>query len=81
LSGFAALAGAQGDPKRAACLFGAAEALRAAIGAYMWPAERIECERNLRSAKVQLDEASWQASWQEGQRLSPEQAIAYALQE
>jgi non-specific serine/threonine protein kinase len=80
LSGFAALAGAQGNPERAACLFGAAEALRSAIGAYMWPAERIECERNLRSAKAQLDQADWQASWQEGQKLSPEQAIAYALQ-
>jgi predicted ATPase len=80
LSGFAALAGAQGDPARAACLFGAAEALRSAIGAYMWPAERIECERNLRSARAGLDDASWQASWQEGERLSPEQAVAYALQ-
>jgi hypothetical protein len=81
LSGFAALAGAQGNPKRAANLFGAAEALRSAIGAYMWPAERIECERNLRSAKAQLDDADWQSSWQQGERLSPEQAIAYALQE
>ncbi|MEA2572880.1 MAG: hypothetical protein QOH93_178 [Chloroflexia bacterium] len=81
LSGFAALAGAQGEPMRAARLFGAAEALRTAIGVYMWPAERIECERNLRSTKAQLDEAGWQAAWQEGEQLSPEQAIAYALQE
>ncbi|MDQ3930806.1 MAG: tetratricopeptide repeat protein, partial [Chloroflexota bacterium] len=81
LSGFAALAGARGDTERAACLFGAAQALRTAIGDYMWPAERIECERNLRSSKSQSDEASWEANWRKGEQLSTEQAIAYALQE
>ncbi|HEY0069395.1 MAG TPA: tetratricopeptide repeat protein, partial [Chloroflexia bacterium] len=44
LRGFAAVAGAQGNPLKAARLFGAAEALQSEMGAYLWPAERIECE-------------------------------------
>jgi len=79
LTGFGALAEAQGDPTRAAHLFGASEALRSAIGAYMWPAEQIEWERHLESAKAQLDEFEWDRAWQEGLAMPMDAAIAYAL--
>jgi tetratricopeptide (TPR) repeat protein len=79
LTGFAALAGAQGYPQRAARLFGAAEALRLAINAYMWPAERVEWERHIAIARAQLEEATWEAAWQEGVAMKPERAVDYAL--
>jgi len=79
LTGFGALAGAQGDPTRAARLFGASEALRSAIGAYMWPAEQIEWERHVESARAQLGEVEWDRAWQQGLAMSLETAVAYAL--
>jgi predicted ATPase/class 3 adenylate cyclase len=81
LTGFAALAGAQEDAMRAGRLFGASEALRLAADAYRWPAERIEWERHIASSKAQLDEGNWEKAWQEGQDMSVEQAVAYALQD
>lgn len=32
-------------------------------------------------AKAQLDEAAWEKAWQEGEKMSIEQAIEYALRE
>ncbi|MFL5732415.1 MAG: tetratricopeptide repeat protein, partial [Chloroflexia bacterium] len=65
---------------RAARLFGVSDALRAASGAPMWPAERADYERNIASARAQLDEQTWQKAWQEGHTMSLEAAIQYALQ-
>ncbi len=65
---------------QAARLFGASNALREAINAPMWPAERADYERNLAAAHAQLDEATWQASWAEGRAMPPEEAVAYALE-
>jgi predicted ATPase/class 3 adenylate cyclase len=79
LAGFAALVSAQGDPKRAARLFAASEAVRSAIGAYMWPAEQIEWDRHVERAMAQLDEGEWSKAWQEGLAMSMEAAIADAL--
>jgi predicted ATPase/class 3 adenylate cyclase len=79
LSGFASLAAAQDDAHKAARLFGATEALRQSSGAYMWPAERVEWERNLAGAKAQLDEAAWERAWAEGKDMAVEKAIKYAL--
>ena len=66
---------------QAAHLFGAADAVREAIKAPMWPAERADYERNLAAARAQLDDGDWQASWAEGRAMPLEQAIAYALEE
>ncbi|HSH80543.1 MAG TPA: tetratricopeptide repeat protein, partial [Herpetosiphonaceae bacterium] len=65
---------------QAARLFGASDALRAAINAPMWPAERADYERNLAAARARLDEATWQAGWAEGRAMPLEEAVAYALQ-
>jgi predicted ATPase len=79
LAGFGALMAAQGQPRRAAILFGAIVALRAALSAPMWPAERVEYERHLAAARAQLSVAAFAAAWAAGAALTLEQAIAEAL--
>ncbi len=39
-----------------------------------------EFERNLASVKEQLDGATFEAAWAEGQAMSLEEAIAYAME-
>jgi hypothetical protein len=43
--------------------------------------DRKDYERYLASARAQLDEAAWEAAWQEGQAMTLEQAVEYALNE
>ncbi len=80
LMGLAGVAGAQSDSERAARLFGAAEALREAVGATLWPANRIEYERSLVALRKQLDEETLTQAWVEGRATTMEAAIAYALE-
>ena len=70
---------AANDARRAARLFGASEALRAQLGTRLFPYERDEYERYVELARSQLDEATWQAAWNEGRAMTLEQAIEYAL--
>ena len=79
----AALAGVRRDLLRAAKLWGAAEALREAIGLSMGHQDRVDYdyEGRVAAARAQLDEAAWQAAWNEGRTMSPEQAIDYALED
>ena len=55
-------------------------ACAAPLGAPLPPAERPDYERNLAAARAQLDEVTWQTAWAEGQAMTQEQAIAYALE-
>ncbi len=77
---FAALGAAQGQAKRSAILFGAAETLRTAIHVVLLPIERVEVEKNIAAARAQLDETTFNAAWAEGRAMSMEQAIEFALQ-
>jgi predicted ATPase/DNA-binding SARP family transcriptional activator len=79
LMGLAGVAGAQGDREQAARLFGAAEALREVVGATLWPANRLEYERNLTNLRAQLDEALFAQAWAEGRAMTLEAAIDDAL--
>lgn len=81
LLGLAGIAGSRGDAARAARLWGAAEALREASGFIMSPTTRsgFAYERHLAHARSQLDEAAWDVAWSEGQAMTPEQAVEYAL--
>ncbi len=79
LEGFAAVAVAQERWQRAARLWGAAEALRAAIDVPLPPSMRVEHEPRLATARTHLDERDFDAAWAEGRGMSAEQAIAYAL--
>jgi hypothetical protein len=57
LAGFAAVAAAQGQGRRAARLLGAATALWERHNMALWPAEQAEYERTTVHARAQLDEA------------------------
>lgn len=80
LEGVAGVATVQEQPARAARLFAAAQALRDAIGAPRPPAYRSYYEHNLAAARNLLDETAFAAAWQEGQAMTSEQAIEYALE-
>ncbi|MGI8552118.1 MAG: ATP-binding protein [Dehalococcoidia bacterium] len=73
-----AIAGRQ--PARAARLFGAAEALRAAGDAPLPPVSRARYDRLLAGVQDQLGEQAYLEAWSEGWAMTPAQAIAYALE-
>ena len=75
----ASAAGAQGQAVRSARLWGAAEALREAIGVDLAPVERTAYARYIAAARSRLGEAAWQAAWAEGRTLSPSEAVEYGL--
>jgi ATP/maltotriose-dependent transcriptional regulator MalT len=76
LEGLGALAVRQGAPRHAGRLWGAAEALREAMGTPMHPVERASHEQALALARTQLGAQGFQAVWAEGRGLTPEQALA-----
>ena len=81
LEALAVVYGAKAEGTRAARLYGAAEALRLAIGAPLPPADWPERERHLATARATLDAASWEAAWADGRAMTPQQAAEYALSE
>ncbi|HEX8918055.1 MAG TPA: tetratricopeptide repeat protein [Chloroflexota bacterium] len=74
--GDVALAAAQ--PARAARLYGAADTVRASIGSPIQPREMPVYERRLNNIRAALG-PSFDAAWSEGQDLTLEQAVEYAL--
>jgi tetratricopeptide (TPR) repeat protein len=80
-SGLAGVAAARGDAERAARLFGASETMWQAAGGKLYANYQTEMDRDATAARAQLGEESWRKAWQEGQAMSLEQAIAYALEE
>ncbi len=62
LEGLACSAGAKGEAERAARLFGAAEALREAVGYQQTPRERSLREPYLAAARSRVGKAAWTAS-------------------
>jgi predicted ATPase len=76
LSGLAALAGLEGDVDRAARLFGAAEAVREALGVVPSPEVRPIYDRLLPEIAADADEQVLASSWQEGRLQSPAEAAA-----
>jgi hypothetical protein len=60
-------------------LCGAAEALREVIGSPIPAPERLIYERTIAALRAQLDEITFAAMWAEGQAMTPEQVIAFAL--
>ncbi len=81
LVGFGRLALTQGQSQRAAKLSGVVEALLAAIGARLGRPEGPIHTDTIAAARAQLDEATFNAAWDEGHAMMMEQAIEYALTE
>src|SRR6266699_3296558 len=73
LEGLAALVIRQGEPTWAARLWGAAEALRKALGTPLPPVYRADYERAVASARSHLGEKTFAAAWAEGRVMTPEQ--------
>jgi predicted ATPase/class 3 adenylate cyclase/DNA-binding CsgD family transcriptional regulator len=76
LEGLAAAIAAQGNHAWAAHLWGAAEALREAIGVPLPPVERAPYHRTVAAARTQFGEKAFATAWAEGRTMSPEQALA-----
>jgi tetratricopeptide (TPR) repeat protein len=80
LEGWAGLAAACGDARRAARLFGAAEGVRSDIHRPLAPCDRPEYERAVAAARTRLDLATFTAAWTEGRTMPLEEAAAYAIE-
>ncbi len=80
LVALAGVAVAQEHLRRAAKLFGAAEALRHIFDLPLSPSERAEYDRTLAAARAGLGEEAFATAWDEGQAMTLEQIIAYALE-
>jgi tetratricopeptide (TPR) repeat protein len=81
LEGIAILAAARQRVERAARLFGAAQALRKAIGLPLAPVDRADYEHGLALARAGLSAEAFVSAWTEGSALEIEEAVAYALEE
>jgi predicted ATPase/DNA-binding CsgD family transcriptional regulator len=81
LEGVAEVAVFRAQPSRATRLFGAAASLREGIGAPRPPAFRAYCERDLATARRQLDEATFTKARTEGRAMGLRAAIEYALEQ
>jgi non-specific serine/threonine protein kinase len=79
LDAHAALAAVEAKPERALRLAGAASALRKASGWSPTPSDQGETAQWLQPAWQAQDEAAGTAAWAEGQVMTLEQAVAYAL--
>jgi predicted ATPase/transcriptional regulator with XRE-family HTH domain len=69
------------DAKRAARLWGAAASWREANSEPLSPAYRRDYAPSLDLARTQLGEDVYASAWSEGYAMSPEQAVALALEE
>jgi predicted ATPase/DNA-binding XRE family transcriptional regulator len=83
LQGLAAVAASEGELARAARLWGAAETLleTTEIISYAHAPDRSLYQRQVAAARARLDDAAWEAAWAEGRAMTPQQAVAYALNE
>jgi hypothetical protein len=79
LAGLAGVAGWQARLERAARLAGAAEAHRHRMGIHPDPVVQAIYDSSIATACAHLDEATFAAAFAAGQAMSPEQAIAEAL--
>jgi DNA-binding CsgD family transcriptional regulator len=77
LEALAGSARARGELERAARLFGAAEALREAIGTPVPLCERPDRDRNVAAVRARLSDAVWA----EGRAMTLGEAVGYALAE
>jgi non-specific serine/threonine protein kinase len=75
------VAAALGDAKRAARLWGAASAWREAINEPLPPTYQRDYAPSITQARTQLGEEVYASVWSEGHAMSPEQAVALALEE
>lgn len=76
LEGLAGVAAARGQPRRAARIFGATQALREEIRGPRPAAHLADYERMVSQAHLQIDEETFAAAWAEGRTITPDEALA-----
>ncbi len=79
LDALAGVAVRRGNAELAGRLLGAAEALHEAVAGTRFPLERALVERYRAAVRSRLGEGAWEAAWAEGQAMTPEEALEYAL--
>jgi len=79
LEGLAAVAAVDGQPARAARLWGAAAAWREESGLPLPPDRRARQERQIAAARDAAEPATWAAGWEAGGALPPDEAVALGL--
>jgi hypothetical protein len=72
---------AHGQLERAARMLGHVEVVFTSIGSRMKADDRRESDRLISATHTQLVEAAWAKARAEGQTMSMEEAVAYALEE
>jgi hypothetical protein len=72
-------ADAQSRPERAARLLAAADAIRHTADSTRMPDEQLEYDAAVAALRARLGESAWAAAWAEGQAMTIDQAVAYAL--
>lgn len=73
------MAASRGEPRRAAWLLGAAEALLESVGVPLYAQVDRELRRRVTdAARERLGERAWTAALDEGRAMSFEEAVAYA---
>jgi len=77
--GLAAVCARRGQVREAARLCGAAEALRDNIGVPLNSSDSARHERSIASARAALGEGVFVALWREGQVMSLDETVAFAL--
>jgi hypothetical protein len=79
LAGLAMVASVDEQLGRAACLLGAVAGLLDALRGTLAPADASDYRRTVASLRDQLSTQDFAAAWSEGQGLTLEQAIEYAI--
>jgi non-specific serine/threonine protein kinase len=79
LEGFAAVAGAAGHARRAARLYGAADALREVTGAPVSTTDRAEYDELLERIRRRLGAPSFQSEWTAGRATELDEATRLAM--
>jgi predicted ATPase/DNA-binding SARP family transcriptional activator/ATP/maltotriose-dependent transcriptional regulator MalT len=79
LEELACLAAEEGELARAGRLWGAADALREALGSPLPPNERERHDRAVKAARSGMSREIFASAWAEGRTMTLEQAIEYAL--
>ena len=78
---FAGSIAALGQLQQAVRLLGASDAALERMGAFHQPTDKPEIDRINAELRARLDAATFQKAWNEGRRMTLEQAVASALQE
>ncbi|HEY1409505.1 MAG TPA: tetratricopeptide repeat protein, partial [Promineifilum sp.] len=81
LWGFSKVSLSKGQLERAARLYGAAEGLLTSSGSTTDPLDRADAEHNKSRLRIELGEEAFSTAWAEGEQLSLEAAVAYAVEE